>query len=148
MQIGTEEFPYVHKAMLTMSDYSSEISSDLMYDSNFLNLLNGTLEMHGTPVETTWTYLGKTVYRGENQITLQKSVDWKLGSEIVIATTGDYLGQKETESRRIVNINGSILTLNEALNFAHLSVKRVVYDIDVEIRAEVGILTRNIVFQG
>jgi hypothetical protein len=80
---------------------------------------------------------------------------WPKQSEIVIATTGDYLSQGETEVRTIIDISPDYktLTLDQPLMFTHLSETRTVNDdngntYDLKIQAEVGLLTRNVVFQG
>ena len=45
----------------------------------------------------TWTYLADTVEAGDTSITLKNGVNWKAGSEIVIATTGDRASMGESE---------------------------------------------------
>lgn len=46
------------------------------------------------------------------------------------------------------DLNGTYLKLDRPLKFEHLSVKRMVGDVGLEVEAEVGLLTRNIVFRG
>jgi hypothetical protein len=106
--------------------------------------------MHGASVLRTWTRLAATANAGATQITLQQPVDWPVGSTIIIATTGDYLSQGESETNVItaVSSNGLTLTLNNPLNNTHLGITQVVGSTSVEIRAEVGLLSHNVVFQG
>ncbi|CAF0978946.1 unnamed protein product, partial [Brachionus calyciflorus] len=110
--------------------------------------------MHGKPVGVTWTHLGQTADSGASQITLKEPVQWEIGSELVIATTGDNLSQRQNEIRKITSISADkrTLTLDTALTYTHLSLVRTIGSgVDtrqIEIRAEVGLLTRNIVFQG
>lgn len=86
---------------------------------------------------------------GASTITVKDSVsNWPIGGLIVIATTGDYLSQGETETRVITAINNNVITLDKPLSFTHLSVTRTVADTSVSIVAEVGLLTRNILYQG
>ena len=119
-----------------------------------LALRNGTLDLHGRPVGVTWTKLGATATTGDTTITLKEPVSWPVGSLIVIATTGDKFSPGETEQRTIVskNMANTQLTLDTQLHFEHLSVIRSVgsgADVQtVEIMAEVGLLTRNVVFRG
>jgi hypothetical protein len=115
-----------------------------------LALRDGTIDMHGKPSVRAWTRLATTVVSGANQITLQRSVDWPVGSRIVIATTGNYLSQGQTEVKTItaVSIDGCMLTLDAPLNFEHLGVTRIVNSVPLEIRAEVGLLSHNVIFQG
>ena len=147
LQIGTEDNPFMHKAVITM--YGSVRSTELpVYGSKVIALRNGTIDMHGAPVGVTWTHLGLTANQGDTTITLKESVTWPVNSQIIIATTGDHLSQGQSELRKITNVNGNQLTLDIPLNFTHLSVNRTVFDTFVLIRAEVGLLTRNILFQG
>jgi hypothetical protein len=90
---------------------------------------------------------------GDNQIILREAVDWRVGEEIIIAST-DF-DKDEAEKKTIAAIDRSdpnkpVLTLDTAFNFKHYA------GIDfygtegdfIEIRAEVGLLTRNIKYQG
>ena len=115
-----------------------------------LALRDGTVDMHGANIAQTWTRLAATAAVGATQITLQQPVNWPVGGEIVIATTGNFQSQGETETRTItaVSSNGLTLTLNAALTYQHLGVTQTVGSTSVEFRAEVGLLSRNIVFRG
>jgi hypothetical protein len=106
--------------------------------------------LHGAPVIRTWTRLAATAVAGATQITLLQNVDWPVGSQIVIATTGDYMSQGESELAIItaVSPNGLTLTLASPLNNTHLGITQTVGPTSVEMRAEVGLLSHNVVFQG
>lgn len=106
--------------------------------------------MHGLPTVRTWTKLGATALNGSSTLTLLQPVNWTIGDEIVIATTSDRFSQKESEVRRIQNIssNGLILTLNRPLNYTHLGIIQIVNSMTIEIRAEVGLLSHNVIFRG
>ena len=145
--VGAAEKPFQHKATITM--YGSLRSIELpIFGAKVIALRNGTLDLHGKPVGVTWTYLEATAAVKSTQIQLANSVSWPVGSKIVIATTGDKYSQGETEVRFItaVSSDGKTLTLDSPLNFEHLAVKRTNAGVDVYIRAEVGLLSRNIVF--
>ena len=113
-------------------------------------LRQGTVDIHGRAYVRTWTRLASTAAAGSQQITLTHNVDWPVGSKIVIATTGNYLSQGETETRTItaVSSNGRTLTLDTPLTYSHLGVTHSVGSISVEVRAEVGLLSHNVVYQG
>lgn len=148
LQIGTEQQPFTHNAVITM--YGNVRSTELpIFGSKVTALRNGTIEMHGKNIGVTWTKLSVTANVGDSSITVKDSViNWPIGGQIVIATTGDYLSQGQTETRIITAINGNTITLNSPLKFQHLSVTRIVGDTSVSIMAEVGLLTRNVVYQG
>lgn len=115
-----------------------------------MGLRDGTVDMHGANVGQTWTRLAATAAAGSTQITLLQPVSWPVGSQIVIATTGNYQSQGQTETRTItaISLNGLTLTLDAALTYQHLGVTQTFGTTPVEFRAEVGLLTRNVVFQG
>lgn len=106
--------------------------------------------MHGIPTIRTWSKLGATANNGSSTITLLQSVNWTIGSQIVIATTNDRFSQKESEVRQITNIssNGLILTLDKPLTYTHLGITQTLNSVTIEIRAEIGLLSHNVIFQG
>ncbi|CAF3637436.1 unnamed protein product [Rotaria sp. Silwood1] len=149
LQIGTENNPFQHKAVITMYGHLRSIELPI-FGSKVLAIRDGTVDMHGRSVVRTWARLASTAAIGSTQITLLQNVDWPIGSQIIIATTGDYLSQGESEKRTITAISsdGRTLTLNSALNFNHLGITQNVGSTSVEIRAEVGLLSHNVIFQG
>lgn len=125
-------------------------SFSFLVGAKVLALREGIIDMHGIPMVRTWSQLANTAAAGAQNITLRHNIDWPVGSQIVIATTGNYLSQRETEVRTItaVSSNGRTLTLDTPLNYLHLGVTQVVGTTSVEARAEVGLLSHNIVFRG
>lgn len=79
-----------------------------------------------------------------------EAVDWPLNSEIVVVTTGNRFSQRESEVRRIraISSDGRNLTLDRPLSYTHLGITRQVNTTTIEIRAEIGLLSHNIVFEG
>lgn len=79
-------------------------------------------------------------------------VDWKVGEKIVIAPTG--YSNEETEVRTILSIDRTVeykpvITLDAPLLYKHYSdIEYYGTDDFIEMRAEVGLLTRNVVFRG
>lgn len=121
------------------------------YGSKCIALRDGTIEFHGVPRIPTWTNLSTTAQPGDITITLNHPVDWKAGEEIVIAPTG--YNNYEAEARLIMSVDNSnpnypVLTLNDSLLYKHYSGIETYGTDTLEMRAEVGLLTRNIVFRG
>ncbi|XP_062385127.1 fibrocystin-L-like [Sardina pilchardus] len=150
LQVGTEEEPFQHKAIITLHGNlrSPEIP---VYGAKTLGVREGVLDLHGIPVPVTWTRLAQTAENGSSTLVLTHPVTWKSGDQIVIATTGHRHSQKESETRFIATVSsdGRTLTLTEPLEYPHLGVSVTLPDGTVfEARAEVGLLTRNIVVRG
>jgi len=149
LQIGIKQTPFTHNTVITM--YGSVASIELpIFGSKVTAIRNGTIEMHGKHVGVTWTRLSVTANVGDTTITVKDSVSkWPVGGLIVIATTGNHLSQGQTETRRITNVNQNVITLDRPLSFQHLSVTRVISGTtSVTIEAEVGLLSRNVLYQG
>uniref|UniRef100_A0A8C4T925 PKHD1 like 1 n=1 Tax=Erpetoichthys calabaricus TaxID=27687 RepID=A0A8C4T925_ERPCA len=150
LQVGTEQAPFQHKAIITL--YGHLRSPELpLYGAKTLAIREGTLDLHGTPVPFTWTRLAKTAEAGSTIVELQNPVTWKAGDEIVIASTGDRLSQNENELMVIESISsdGTTVNLTNPLMYRHLGVSvRTSDEQHFEARAEVGLLTRNIVIRG
>ncbi|XP_040289774.1 fibrocystin-L-like [Bufo bufo] len=150
LQIGTEAAPFQHKAIITL--HGQIRSPELpVYGAKTLAVRQGTLDLHGIPIPVTWTRLAQTVESGNSTIILQKSVTWKAGDEIVIASTGHRHSQSQNEKRTIQSVSGdgTVLTLTPPLLYKHLGISVTLPDGTIfEARAEVGLLTRNIVVRG
>uniref|UniRef100_A0A803KL97 Dual-specificity protein phosphatase 22 n=1 Tax=Xenopus tropicalis TaxID=8364 RepID=A0A803KL97_XENTR len=150
LQIGTEDAPFQHKAIITLHGHlrSPELP---VYGAKTLAVRQGTLDLHGQPVPVTWTRLAQTAEAGTSTLILQKSVTWKPGDEIVIASTGDRHSQRENEKMTILSISqdGRTVNLTQPLTYKHLGISVTLPDGTIfDARAEVGVLTRNILVRG
>ncbi|MED6281140.1 Fibrocystin-L, partial [Characodon lateralis] len=150
LQIGQEGAPFQHKAIITLHGHlrSPELP---VYGAKTLAVREGILDLHGIPVPVPWTHLAETASSGSVTLILMKAVTWKPGDEIVVASTGHRHSQSENEVRTIaaVSANGKTLTLTKPLMYTHLGLSVTLPDGTVfEGRAEVGLLSRNIVVRG
>uniref|UniRef100_A0A3Q3X6F5 Uncharacterized protein n=1 Tax=Mola mola TaxID=94237 RepID=A0A3Q3X6F5_MOLML len=149
LQIGQEGAPFQHKAIITL--HGNLRSPELpVYGTKTLAVREGVLDLH-IPVPVPWTHLAQTASPGSVTLNLMKAVTWKVGDEIVIASTGHRHSQRENEVNRIADVSadGLTLTLTEPLKYSHLGVSVTLPDGTVfEGRAEVGLLTRNILVRG
>jgi len=102
MEVGTEDFPYTSKLIITM--HSSRDSPEIpIFGNKVIAMYNGVLDIHGVPRNPTWTMLETTSDIGSKTITLMRDVDWKVGERIVIAPTG--YNNTEAEEKAIVAID-------------------------------------------
>ena len=146
LQIGTELQPFQHNAKITM--YGSLRSIELpIYGAKVIALRNGTIDLHGKPVGITWTYLNRTASINDTTIQLNDPVDWPVGSQIVIATTGNLFSVGHSELMTIASISSDkyTITLTRPLRFEHLGEEvEVSPGVFVFMRAEVGLLSHNV----
>ena len=127
------------KATITLTDNVKEEEMMGMGDRGIM-LAGGTLNLHGDRTHT-WTKLAKTAEAGSNSIEVLNAAGWRVGDEIVLAST-DY-DPRQAERRTIAAINGNAITLDKKLDYMHFG--KITFDVDQ--RGEVGLLTRNIKIQ-
>lgn len=77
-------------------------------------------------------------------------VEWNVGDEIVIASTGHRQTQRENEKKTITakSSDNMTLTLDTSLEAEHVGVEEIFDGTLVEMRAEVGLLSHNVVVRG
>jgi predicted phage tail protein len=106
--------------------------------------------MHGIQRTPTWTELETTVEAGGTVIVLKEDVDWVAGEMIAIASTS--YEPREGEHRTILSIDADMrtITLDQPLDYKHFAEYQTFGDDGdfIEMRAEVGLLSRNVVYRG
>src|SRR5690349_674292 len=147
LEIGTEARPHTRKATITLTNNVKDEDIGGMGGANPVDrvdrgilLMGGTLNLHGDR-KNTWTKLSQTAAAGSNSIQVLDASGWRVGDEIVLAST-DF-DPRQAERRTISAIRGNAITLDKALEFMHFG--KITFDVDE--RGEVGLLTRNIRLQ-
>ena len=138
--IGSEASPHTRKATITLTN--TVPGEDVMAGMGDRGIMisGGTLNLHGDRTNT-WTKLARTAEAGSNSIEVLNAAGWRVGDEIVLAST-DY-DPRQAERRTIAAIRGNTITLDQPLEYMHFG--RITFDVDE--RGEVGLLTRNIMIQ-
>src|SRR6202051_2016104 len=145
LEIGTEARPHTRKATITLTDNvkgedigvpAATVASERV-DRGII-LMGGTLNLHGDRKHT-WTKLANTANAGSTSIQVLDASGWRVGDEIVLAST-DF-DPRQAERRTISAIKGNAITLNAKLDDMHFG--KITFDVDE--RGEVGLLTRNVV---
>jgi cell migration-inducing and hyaluronan-binding protein len=144
MRVGSEENPFRHRAVITLTGAESE--QDVMdMGTKVLGVMGGTLDLHGRKTKG-WTQLAATAPAGATQITLTNAPKWRAGDRIVLASS-DFWRHHDDEAT-IVSRSGSTLQLDRPLEYRHWGEIQTFAGREVDERAEVGLLTRNIVIRG
>ena len=136
LQIGTEARSHTRNATITLTDTVPGEDVNTMGDRGII-LLNGTLNLHGDR-DNSWTKLARTAAAGTSEIEVLNAGGWRVGDEIVLAST-DF-NPRQAERHRIAAIGGNRLTLDQPLKYMHFG--EITFGVDE--RGEVGLLTRNI----
>ena len=154
LEIGTEEEPYTGDLTITM--HGMEFGTSLpIFGNKVIAVHSGQLEMHGKQRDIAWTDLSQTAEVGATSITLNdipssQSFDWKVGETIVIASTDFNAHHAETRSITEVSDDSvnPVITFADPLEYKHYAGIERYGDDTLEMRAEVGLLSRNVKFQG
>ncbi len=140
LAIGSEGHPHTRKATITLTDHvKGEDVMGGMGDRGIM-LSGGTLNLHGSTTNT-WSKLSATAKARATSIQVLDASGWRVGEEIVLAST-DY-NPRQAERRTIAAISGNKITLDKPLDFMHFG--KITFNVDE--RGEVANLTRNIKIQ-
>ncbi|GAM17885.1 hypothetical protein SAMD00019534_010600 [Acytostelium subglobosum LB1] len=101
----------------------------------------GYISVQGKQYYKTWSRLAASAYAFESTIYLQDNVNWEPGQQVFI-TTSKYQDERspQNEVRTIRAVSNNIVEFTEPLRFFHYGGQ--------EYQAEVGLLSRRIVFRG
>src|SRR5688572_4418245 len=145
LEIGTEKAPHTRKATITFTNNVKDEDISGMGGNDKVDrgimIMGGTLNLHGDRTNT-WTKLASTAEAGSTSIKVLNAAGWRVGDEIVLAST-DF-DPRQAERRTISAIRGNAITLDRKLDYMHFG--KITFDVDE--RGEVGLLTRNIRIQG
>ena len=104
LAIGTEAKPHTRKATITFTNNVK--GEDVMAGMGDRGIMisGGTLNLHGDRTNT-WTKLSSTANAGATSIQVLNATGWRVGDEIVLAST-DF-DPRQAERRTIAAISGN-----------------------------------------
>ena len=146
LEIGTEAKPHTRKATITLTDNVKDedisgVGGTTDTRDRGIMLMGGTLNLHGDREATPGPSWPTPPNAGSTSIEVLNAAGWKVGDEIVLAST-DF-DPRQAERRTIAAISGNTITLDKKLDYMHFG--KITFDVDE--RGEVGLLTRNIKLQ-
>lgn len=150
MEVGTEEARYTSKITITLHGKITDPYLPI-YGNKVLGVRFGILDMHGSERVPTWTVMDTTSEVGATSITLSEAVDWQVGESFAVASTS--FSPREAEERVISSIDRStadkpIISFETPLYFKHFAQIQTFGADTIDMRAEVGLLSRNVVIRG
>jgi G8 domain len=154
LQIGTDVVPHKNKAIITLTGTDESINvigeGTMKLGTKFLGTYmgNSRLELHGARRDAlSWTKLSANLAAGATSLSvLDDPRTWRVGDEIVIASSS--FEPTEAERVKITAVSGKTVSFSPALKFAHWGTLQTFDGKTVDERAEVGLLSRDIVVQG
>lgn len=143
---GTSQKPYQNQ--LTFIMYGSYYGKQQpMFGNKGIGCMACKFSMYGKPIAKTWTLLDSTIQPTGTTFTTAEAVNWKIGDQIVVAST-DF-DHNLAEQRTITSVSGNTYTVDQPFENKHFSGIETYTGTDkLEMKAEVGLLTRNIKMMG
>ncbi|MEP7176510.1 MAG: G8 domain-containing protein [Gemmatimonadales bacterium] len=144
LRIGTTAAPFRHHLTITLTGRPDDPPVPGI-GNRVLGVVGGTLDLHGEP-RVGWTRLAATAPAGATQLVLTSTPAWRAGDKLVVASTDFDPGRAEVVT--VTGMSGTVVTLAGPLAYSHYGQVQTIAGRTVDERAEVGLLTRNIVIQG
>lgn len=152
LAIGSEAQPYQSRATITLTGTNEAENvmgvSPLNSGTKFIMPMDGgTLRLHGaTRAKRAWTVLTALAAPGGRTLQLRDAVNWSVGDRIVVAPSG--FTPAESEVVTITALNGNAIEVSPPLYYRHWGTTQTLGSRVLDARAEVGLLSRNIVIRG
>jgi hypothetical protein len=115
--------------------------------TKFLGAMGGVIEIHGASArKASKTLLNANVAPGATRLMVADAPGWAVGDQIVVAPSG--FEPREAEVVTITAVSGAEITISPALKYAHWGSLQTYDGKTLDQRAEVALMTRNIIVQG
>ena len=143
LRIGREDAPHRHRATITLDGPVEDV---VHMGGRFLAVTTGTLELHGASrAKRSWTQLAASVDSQATRLTVLDAEGWAVGDELAIAPSG--FAAEEVDRVAVTAIDGNALTVAPPLRYAHFGEVLSYGGKAIDCRAEVALLTRNVVIR-
>ena len=155
--VGTPATPFPGKATLTLWGHPDDPEMP-GFGAKSLAIRDGNLTLHGRHREPTWTQLrlDSPVAVGDTTVIVDGAVNWRAGDQIVITSSSVFA--EHAEVMTIVNVKvhsdaaSSTITVAEPAQRHHLAARISEHEAEtglaVDMRAEVAVLSRDVVVEG
>jgi hypothetical protein len=156
---GTPSNPYTKKGKIILTGTNTSESIMGMGTKLIGTMGSGVMNFHGKPKKS-WTMLNASASAGATSIVVQDAVDWEVGDAFIISSTNTEndldkkLTYTESEKRIITSISADrkTITFSESLKYDHYGKLQTFTNGTrswvLDERAEVGLITRNLVIMG
>ncbi|KAM3135691.1 hypothetical protein pb186bvf_012217 [Paramecium bursaria] len=142
LNIGSELRPYQSKATITLRGEWEDIQMP-GFGNKVLGCYQCQFQIFGRQRTPVWTTLKNTIKAGDSLLVVDNSVDWQVGEQIIV-TSSDF-DQYQTEKRTITKImNDQTIQVDKPFQYQHYAAIETYGNIQYSNKAEVGLLSRNI----
>ena len=152
LTVGSAGNPHMDEAVITLTgtDEAESIAAAAprTMGTKLIGVINGgRLELHGTRgVTRNWSRLNGHALAGTSNLRVVDPIDWAAGDRLVIAPSG--FDPTEAEEVTVTSVTNGLMEFTPALKHDHWGELQVIEGHEIDERAEVACLTRNIVIQG
>ncbi|MEM6654275.1 MAG: G8 domain-containing protein [Planctomycetota bacterium] len=165
-RVGSEQNPYTHEFTLTLEgdnpNFDLDVSQYVPGSSMMISNNNAYLMAMGPgsrvkiyaddAAKESWTQLTQTAQPGDTVIQLEEATGWEVGDRIAIASTDFDLNQAEDFTITAVSNGGRTVTLDSPIQYMHYgeieTYSNGTRTWELDMRAEVALLTRDVTIQG
>jgi hypothetical protein len=153
LECGSEASPFTGKLTVTLLgvDDDEDVMGMGMGDKFLAAMGGGQLELHGEE-RVSWTQLAQTLVPGDTTLVLAGTTDWRDGDRLVIAPTRDSYHQGEVIELAGNSSDGRTFSFTPSIKYEHSALQTTYSNSTttwtLDERAEVGLLSRNILIQG
>jgi hypothetical protein len=152
LEWGTEANPYQYTGSLTLKKSTALETTPMsgLEAKGILIMNGGKIEIHGK-VKKSWTLLNATIAANTTTLALNDVVDWQIGDSIVVASSS-HANENEKACIASISLDKKSITISAPLKYGHWGTTETFSNSarswTLDERAEVGLLTRNILIQG
>ena len=160
LAVGSEAKPFGHRATITLTAANPAENQMSMGTRGILVMQGSQLNLFGSAPAVVWTKLDAHAAAGATSLQLAERPSWRAGDQIVVAPS-DFYGVAPTEQLEVTALVDRTVSLRDPLKAARwgklqyisatgmtLVPDTTVSPLTLDERAEVGVLTRNVVVQG
>ena len=153
LQVGTVDAPLNERMTFTLKGTDKTANANgvqgfLSSGTKTIMAMGGAdLDMHSTSArKTSWTQITGNVSAGDTRVTLLEAPVWEPGDRVVLAPSGYDV--RETEELEVASVDGRTVTFTTQLKYDHYGEVQTVEGKELDMRAEIGLLSRNILIRG
>lgn len=148
-RMGSASAPFMSKGIITLTGDSADATGIGIGNKFILVYDGGRLELHGHRKNAVaWTQLKQHASPGQSVLHLAEPVNWRVGDKVVLAPSGTAPQHVEEFTVTGLDASGDLIGIDPPLTRQHFGRVQTVRGFPVDMRAEVGLLTRDIVIQG
>ncbi|MEM1166410.1 MAG: G8 domain-containing protein [Planctomycetota bacterium] len=146
IRAGSVQDPFEGELTIVLTEPIGAPEDQPMMGYRVLGVMNGgSLELHGeTAGIVSWTQLAADAVPGATELTLIEPSGWSVGDAIALAPSGEDAREMERLTVTSVSADGRTIGVEPPLAYTHLGRVFTYAGKDIDMRAEVGLLSRNI----